>query len=145
MTLVNGTPLFFDFSPQFVILHLLISVCNSKSLSSPPNLFHCLGWLHSVWLFRGHNLSFLIFFYGDRLSACHPTPRHRVPIFFAFYDLHGLQWDNYFRRSPHGESLQSCRSFMRTLYNFKSGQATSVTGFPALCSGQLANIRDATK
>jgi hypothetical protein len=34
---------------------------------------------------------------------------------------------------------------MRTLYNFKSGQATSVTGFPVLCSGQLANIRDATK
>jgi hypothetical protein len=31
------------------------------------------------------------------------TPRHRVPILVAFYDMHGLQWDYSFPRSPHGE------------------------------------------
>jgi hypothetical protein len=30
-------------------------------------------------------------------------PRHRVPILIAFYDMHGLQWDYYFPRSPHGD------------------------------------------
>jgi hypothetical protein len=33
------------------------------------------------------------------------TPIHRVPIFVAFYDMHGLQWDYSFPRSPHGEIL----------------------------------------
>jgi hypothetical protein len=33
------------------------------------------------------------------------TPRHRVPILVAFYDMHGLQWDYSFPRSPHGEML----------------------------------------
>jgi hypothetical protein len=32
------------------------------------------------------------------------TPRHRVPILVAFYDMHWLQWDCSFPRSPHGES-----------------------------------------
>jgi hypothetical protein len=31
------------------------------------------------------------------------TPRHRVPILVAFNDMHGLQWDYSFPRSPHGE------------------------------------------
>jgi hypothetical protein len=31
------------------------------------------------------------------------TPRHWVPILVAFYDMHGLQWDYSFPRSPHGE------------------------------------------
>jgi hypothetical protein len=30
------------------------------------------------------------------------TPRHRVPILVAFYDMHGLQWDYSFPWSPHG-------------------------------------------
>jgi hypothetical protein len=63
-------------------------------------------------------------FYGDRLSARRPTPnletlstvfinpgtgwssytpRHRVPILVAFYDLHGMQWDCSFPLSPHGD------------------------------------------
>jgi hypothetical protein len=31
------------------------------------------------------------------------TPRHRIPILVAFYDMHGLQWDYSFPRSPHGD------------------------------------------
>jgi hypothetical protein len=31
------------------------------------------------------------------------TPRHRVPILVAFYDMHELQWDYSFPRSPHGD------------------------------------------
>jgi hypothetical protein len=31
------------------------------------------------------------------------TPSHRVPILVAFYDMHGLQWDYSFPRSPHEE------------------------------------------
>jgi hypothetical protein len=30
------------------------------------------------------------------------TPRQRVPNLVAFYDMHGLQWDYSFPRSPHG-------------------------------------------
>jgi hypothetical protein len=33
------------------------------------------------------------------------TSRHRVPILVAFYDMHGLQWDYSFPRSPHGDWL----------------------------------------
>jgi hypothetical protein len=29
------------------------------------------------------------------------TPRHRVPILIASYDMHGLQWDYFFPRSSH--------------------------------------------
>ena len=87
-------------------------------------LFHCLGRFHSVCPFEGHNLGFQTFFYSDILPACRPnpnlegqsavfitpgaqwpiyTPRHRVPILDAFYDLHGLHWDCSFPQSPHGE------------------------------------------
>jgi hypothetical protein len=73
----------------------------------------------SIWLFRGH-----IDFSGMGSSAPRPTPnlddqvsifispgdwvaqftpRHRVPISVAFYDMHGLQWDYSFPRSPHGD------------------------------------------
>jgi hypothetical protein len=31
------------------------------------------------------------------------TPKHRVPILVAFYDMRALQWDYSFPRSPHGE------------------------------------------
>jgi hypothetical protein len=31
------------------------------------------------------------------------TPRHRVPILVAFYDMHGLQWDKSYPWSPHGD------------------------------------------
>jgi hypothetical protein len=84
--------------------------------------------LQSIWLFRGHVLGFLTvdFFRGGVVS---PTPnpepggpslhnyipwklggpvippRHRVPILVAFYDMHGLQWDYSFPRSPHGGLL----------------------------------------
>jgi hypothetical protein len=34
------------------------------------------------------------------------TPRHRVTILVAFYDIHGLQWDYSFPRSPHGEAYR---------------------------------------
>jgi hypothetical protein len=33
----------------------------------------------------------------------HP-PTWGVPILVAFYDMHGLQWDYSFPRSPHGEN-----------------------------------------
>jgi len=65
------------------------------------------------------------FFYGDRLSACPPTPtledhstlfitlgaawpsytpRHGVPILIAFYDLHGPQWDFFSPVTTRGET-----------------------------------------
>ena len=31
-----------------------------------------------------------------------PFPGHQVPILVVFYDLHELQWDYSFHRSPHG-------------------------------------------
>jgi len=37
------------------------------------------------------------------------TPKYRVPISVAFYDMHGLQWDYSFPRSPHGELIPSTR------------------------------------
>jgi hypothetical protein len=33
------------------------------------------------------------------------TPRHWLPILVAFYDMHGLQWDYSFPRSPHGDNI----------------------------------------
>jgi hypothetical protein len=44
-------------------------------------------------------------FYRDRLPAARPTPNleDRVPILVAFYDMHGLQWDYSFPRSPDGD------------------------------------------
>ena len=89
-------------------------------------LFHFQGRFRPVWLFRGHNWGFLRvrIYYGDMLSACRPvalppnlesqstvivtptyTPRHRVPLLGAFYDLHGLQWYHSFPRSPHGDEF----------------------------------------
>jgi hypothetical protein len=122
----------FDLSYHFAILHFLISVCTKLHIPSCyphfTNHFPFLGRLHSVRLFWGHNLGFLLvnFLYGDRISACRPTPnlegqstvliipgtgwpsytpRHRVPILVAFCDFHGLQWDCSFPRSPHSSPL----------------------------------------
>ena len=56
-------------------------------------LFHCLCWFHSVWLFCGHNLGFItaICFSVTGCWTGWPsyTPRHRVPIVVACYNLHG--------------------------------------------------------
>jgi hypothetical protein len=80
--------------------------------------------LQSIWLFRGHILGFLTadfsgwgrqphgqpptwtrtpYLYSMEIGWPNYTPRHRVPILVAFYDMHGLQWDYSFPRSPHGE------------------------------------------
>ena len=121
----------FDLSLQFVIMHLLISICTQFHIPSCypycSSLFLWLGWFHSVWLFRDHNLGFqTAFFYGGRLSASCPTPnlegqsilitlgagwlgytpRHQLPILVAFYNLHGPQWDYPLPRSPHGENFK---------------------------------------
>ena len=37
------------------------------------------------------------------------TPRHRVPILVACYNLHGLQWESSLPWSPHGESYFNTR------------------------------------
>jgi hypothetical protein len=41
------------------------------------------------------------------------TPRHRVPILVAFYDMHGLQRDYSFPQSPHGDSKYVCKIVSR--------------------------------
>jgi hypothetical protein len=33
------------------------------------------------------------------------TPRHRVPILVAFYDMRGLRWDYSYSRSPHRDTF----------------------------------------
>ena len=110
----------FDLSFQFVILHLLMSVCTQFHIwSCYPHLsshmlFYCLGWFPSVRLLRSQVGFPNSCFYGDRLLAHCPipnlegqstvfitseakwsryTPRHHTAIWFTFYDLHGLQWD----------------------------------------------------
>jgi hypothetical protein len=37
------------------------------------------------------------------LALCSNPQPGGVPILVAFYDMHGLQWDYSFPRSPHGE------------------------------------------
>jgi hypothetical protein len=37
------------------------------------------------------------------LALCSNPPTWGVPILVAFYDMHGLQWDYSFPRSPQGE------------------------------------------
>jgi hypothetical protein len=44
------------------------------------------------------------FFYRDRVaSPVLQPPTWGSTILIAFYDMHGLQWDYSFPRSPHGE------------------------------------------
>ena len=77
-------------------------------------LYPCPGRFHFSWLFRDHHLGFLTAFLRWQVVGLSPnanvegqlivfitpwagwhsyTPRHRVPILVAFYDVHGLQWD----------------------------------------------------
>jgi hypothetical protein len=37
------------------------------------------------------------------LALCSNPQPGEVPILVAFYDMHGLQWDYFFPRSPHRE------------------------------------------
>jgi hypothetical protein len=128
--------LFLDLSFQFLILHSLTSVSTQFQVAILTSfiLFHCLRPFYSdcsettIW-FPTSQLS-----YGDRLSDCHPTPnlkgqptvfinpgvgwssytpRQRVPILVAFYDLQGLQSDYSFPRSPNGDS----RTFIPIILN----------------------------
>jgi hypothetical protein len=41
-------------------------------------------------------------------------PKHRVPSLVAFYDMHGLQWDYSFPRSPHGADRLCYRKTIST-------------------------------
>jgi hypothetical protein len=43
-------------------------------------------------------------------------PTWVASILVAFYDMHGLQWDYSFPRSPHGESLSSTRTLSYKLH-----------------------------
>jgi hypothetical protein len=63
----------------FILIHCSCSVPCAYIPSCFPIsliLLLCLGRFHSVWLFRGHDLDLLTvrFFYGEKLSHCHPTP-----------------------------------------------------------------------
>ena len=82
--------------------------------------------------------------------ACHPTPktgwpsytpRHRVLVLIACYNLHGLQWDYSLPRSPHGESyFNICVqiTFFGALYHVKNNAET--THF-SLCVPSTPSIR----
>jgi hypothetical protein len=39
------------------------------------------------------------------LALCSNPQPGGVPILVAFYDMHGLQWDYSFPRSPHGDQF----------------------------------------
>jgi hypothetical protein len=121
----------FNFSFQFIIFHLLISVDTQfhipscYPLLSPHILFHYPGQFHSVWLFGGHDLGFLTvrFFFQWHvrlLPNLQPGgPVHciyylwgkvaklylqsPVPILVTFYNPHGLQRDCSFPHSLHGD------------------------------------------
>ena len=93
LRLLNGrlpavSSVFWPLSFQFLILHYLISVYKHFHLRSCyPHisfhiLLHRLGLFHSVWHFPGHNSGSLTvtFFYGERLSACRPTPQPRESV-----------------------------------------------------------------
>ena len=75
-----ASPVFWPLSPQFAILHLLISVCKHFHIPSCyPCLTNAFHLPRSIPLnptvpksqFRFTNSQL---FYCDRLSACHPTP-----------------------------------------------------------------------
>ena len=132
----------FSLSFQFAILHLLIYVCTQFHIPSccPQlsfhNLFHCLGQFHSIWLFWGHNLDFLtvsclwwqVFgllpnpqprgpvyhIYNPQGRVAQLYPRQRVTISVTFHNLHGLQWDYSFPKSPHRDSRARAHTHTHT-------------------------------
>jgi hypothetical protein len=123
---------FLDLSFQFLSFHLLIYVCTQFHLLCTTYVPSCSPLVINPFpLPRSIPLSLTVprpqlrlsnrIYYDDRLSACRPvsnlegqstvivtltyTPRHRVPLLVAFYDLHGLQWCYSFPRSPRGDEF----------------------------------------
>jgi hypothetical protein len=125
-------------------VHIIISLI----LFSLPRLIPLsLTVLWSQFMFQN---SYLFLRWQVVSLACHPTPktgwpsytpRHRVLVLIACYNLHGLQWDCSLPRSPHGESyFNTCVqiTFFGALYHVKNNAET--THFP-LCVPSTPSIR----
>jgi hypothetical protein len=76
------------------------------------------------------------------LALCsNPQPRG-VPILVAIYDMHGLQWDYSFPRSPHAEPLSvskegSCTMETITEYCNVGGERVQTLGVDFVLSIQI--------